>query len=246
MAPWLVAALLSGGGALLNYKIQNDAIKAQNAENQRAMAIEAANREAERTRQLAMEKLQAQEVARALTGADPAQRAAEIEAQAEAPDNEFVHSAETYNIPTLQGQKGGTAVSGDIGRLVASALARTKDMLKAQSILSAQGVGAQGVQDDLMRMGSDISTIGGHRQGSMNVSRMETSIPAARVTPSSSPIGDLLMLGGQLYGGFGGFGGFGGGPMVAPGTVGMVTPQAAAGSIFAAPSSGAFRLPAVY
>lgn len=243
MNPMLIAALLTGGGSLLNWKIQNDAVKAQNAENQKAMAMERAAREAERMRQLDMEKMQAAEVAKALTKADPAEMASKIEAEAEAPDNEFVASADMYNVPTLGGQKADSVVAGDIGKLVADALDRTKGMLKAQSVLSSQGTGIQGTQDALVRMASEIGTTASNRQGSANVARMETSIPAATVTPSSSPIGDLMMLGGMLYGGLGGFGA--GKPLMAPGTRAMVTPGMAAGNIFGAPLTGS-TLPAIY
>lgn len=200
MAPWIIAALLSGGGALVNNKIQNDAIRAQNQQNQRAVAMQAEARSAERSRQSVMERLQADEVARALMQASPDQVRQTAEAEAADPGNEIVRSAAEYNIPTLQGQRADGEVAGGIGRIVQDRLKQTRDMLAAQAILTAQGTAMQGSQDAITRMGADISTIGGNRARSAGVARMEGSVPAAEVTKSDSPLGDLMILGGKVFG----------------------------------------------
>lgn len=244
---FLIPALMGGAGAYINSRIQNQAIAAQNAENQRAMAMERAARLAESERQAVMEQLQADAVAKALFKVDPGDTAKTVEAEASDPDNAITVSAEEYNIPSLTGQSQTGVVAGEIGKLVADKLKQTKDILKAQATLSGQGTSLLGNQDALLRMAGDVQNVGRDRAGSLAASRLETSIPAARVTPSDSPIGDILMLGGQLLGGMGGFGSLAGGPLVAPGTASMVTPSMASGSIFGAPlaipSSG---LPALY
>jgi len=246
MNPLLIAALLSGGGGLINWKIQNDAIAAQNAENDRAMQMERAAREAERARQMSMESLQAEEVTRALMEIDPSKTTGDVTEEVADPGNAFATAAESYNIPSLSGQLTEGGVANSIGKLIADKLQQTRGILKAQSTLSSQGSANQGSRDDLMRMAGVLQNIGSNRRGSLDASRLETSIPAARVTPSDSPIGDLLMLGGQLYGGMGGFGFGGSSPLVAKGTQAMVSPKLAARSIFGAPLTVPSGLPAVY
>lgn len=241
MNPFLIAALLSGAGSLYNWNIQNQAINAQNRENQKAMDMERAARDAERTRQRAYESTQAEAAARALMEADPAASAEAVTEVTDTPDNEFVRSAEDYNIPALQGQETDGPVATEIGRIVADALQRTKGILKAQSILSAQGTEMGGTNDALARMAADIANTGSARRGSLAVSNLETSVPAATVTPSSSPLGDLLMLGGMVYGAKGG-NLFGNKPLAVPGMA--FGTRAAPGAVFGgAPSSG---LPAIY
>lgn len=246
MNPLLISALLTGGGALYNWKVQNDYQKGVNAENAKVMQMEQLARDAERQRQLGMEQIQAERVAKALMQANPetiAQTATE-----EAPESDIVRSAESYNLPVLTGQNEKSAVAGDIGKIVADALARSKGILKAQATLSAQDTGMRDTQDGLTRMASDIATVASNRRGSLAASQRETTIPAATVTPSSSPIGDLLLLAGMAYGGTNGklgeLFGKGASPMVAPGTARMVTPKAAAGSIFGGSISSG--LPAIY
>jgi len=236
MNPLLIAALLSGVGGLANWKIQDDAISAQNAENQRAMMREGEMRNAERLRQRNMETLQADEVARALLAADPAQTAEDVTADVEAPENAIVQAAADYNVPELQGQSADGPLAGDIGRLVADKLKQTRGILKGQATLSGQGSALQGTQDDLARMAGVLQNVGSDRRGSLAASRLETNVTPARVTPSSSPIGDLLMLGGQLYGGMGGFGSLIGSnaPLAASGTAGAlgVSPNIASAALF--------------
>jgi hypothetical protein len=204
MAPWLLAGLLTGGGALINNRIQNDAINEQNRQNQRAIQIERTAREAERARQAVMEQLQADQVAKALMAAAPQNVRQAAETAAADPGNEIVQSAEDYNIPALQGQRSEGEVAGNISRLVQDRLKQTREMLTAQAILTAQGTAMQGSQDAITRMGGEISTTGGNRSRSMGVAQMEGSVPAAEVTKSDNPLGDLMILAGKAYGGING------------------------------------------
>lgn len=200
----LISALLTGGGALINNKIQNDWIRETNAQNRKAMELERLARDVELTRQRDMEALQADTVARALVDANPANIATQAEESANDPDNKIVMAAEDYNIPTLTGQRTDGPVATEIGKMVADRLAETKDILRAQAVLTAQGTGMQGTQDGLIRMGSDLSTIGSNRRASAGVANLETNVPAADVYKSDSPLGDLLILGGKLFGGLNG------------------------------------------
>ena len=244
MSPLFLAALLSGGGALYNSKMQNDAIVAQNEQNKLAVDRASAAKEAERRRQERWEQEQFDAIDRTLREVDPGKRAADIEAATAAPENEIVQSAEDYNIPSLTGQNATGSVASEIGKIVADRLEQTKELLRAQSVLSEQGVGSMQSRNTINRMNADIGAISRDRSGSIGVNDMETSIDAATVTPSDSPIGDILLVGGQLAGGLGSLAG--GAPLSTAGTSAMVTPSAAAGSIYGAPLVLPSGLPPVY
>lgn len=203
-ATLLLSAAVSGAGGLVNAGIQNDYINEQNRQNRIAMEGERSARLAESERQRAMEDDQMAILSRALTeDVDPALLAKSVEEEVADPTNAIVTAADEYNVPMLQGQDENSPVAGRIGKIVADALETTKGILKAQSTLSEQGVALSGSQDALTRAAGDIGNIGTDRQGSLNVSRMETFVPPAQVTPSDSILGDILMLGGQAIPGFG-------------------------------------------
>jgi hypothetical protein len=197
---WLAAAALTGAGSLINNRIQNDAINEQNKQNQRAVDMQRRAADAERQRQLVMERLQADEVAKALMTAAPANVRQMAAAEAADPANETVRSAEEYNVPVLQGQRSDGEVAGNIGQIVQDRLKQTREMLTAQALLTAQGTGMQAGQDGITRMGSEISTVAGNRNRSLGVSQMEANVSPAEVTKSDSPLGDLMILGGKAYG----------------------------------------------
>lgn len=203
LEPFLISALpgiaATAAGSLVNARIQNNAIREQNRQNQIAMDRQTAATEAERGRQLAMERDQAGIIQRALAAVDPGATAARIEAQA--PASEIAQAADTYNLATLPGQMTSGASAEAIGKIVGDAVQRARGILGAQSVLSSQGTSALGRQDALTSMGSRVNTIGSNRAASAGVGRLETQIPAATVTPSDSILGDaLLMLGQGLSG----------------------------------------------
>lgn len=201
----LIGTAATLGGSLINYNIQNDAIEAQNQQNQIAMEEERQARIAEEARQSEMEALQLEAVSRALFDASPEALVSDTaEEEAVIPVEEFQSIADTYNVPALQGQTGEGIVAGQIGQIVADAVNRTRGMLGAQGKLTAQNNAFSGAQDALTRSASEIQNIGSDRSGSIAVAQKETSIPAATVTPSSSPLGDLLLIGGKLGAGIGG------------------------------------------
>lgn len=205
LEPMMLASMAaSAGGAAINARMQNQAIEAQNAQNQRAMQIEREARESESVRQKAYEASQADQVTKALFEAAPENIEEQGEAVAADETNAINQAADQYNTPSLTGQVENNDVNESIGATVSKAVARTREMLRNAATLSGQQSGLEDAFTSLGRMGSNIQTIGSNRQGSSNVSRMETRVPAATVTKSTSPVGDLLMLGGQLAGGMSG------------------------------------------
>ena len=197
-----LAASVAGSGA--NYMMQSRAVDEQNRQNRIAMDRERQAREAEVGRQRQFEGMQAEEAMRALMEAAPETQVERVAEEVVAPENRIVAAQEQYNVPVLQGQVQNQDVNDSMAATVQSAMERTRRMLQAAATLSAQGTGAAGVGDALGRMGSEISTIGSNRRGSLNAASLETSVPVAEVTRSQSPIGDLLMLGGQALAGYGG------------------------------------------
>ncbi|MDG3089224.1 hypothetical protein P7F88_25510 [Vibrio hannami] len=200
----LAAIGASTAGSLYNNKIQNDAIGEQNRQNQIALEMQQANREAEAERQAQMELEQANAVTQALFEADPTKVAEKAKAEATDPGNLITQAVEEYAAPKLEAQVANADVDADIGATIAGEMKRTRKILDAAALLSAQGTTLSGVQDALGRMSSQVQTTGSNRRGSINASRSETSIQPATVTASSSPIGDILMLSGSLGAGMAG------------------------------------------
>jgi hypothetical protein len=200
----LAGVAASVGGSVMNNRAQNQAISEQNRQNQAAMIREREAREAETGRQREFELAQAESVTRALSEADPVRTATESQRMVDEPSNQVVAAADDYNVPTLQGQVQNADVNENIGQTIAGQTARTREMLRSAALLQAQGVQNNQIANALFGMGSDVANIGSNRRGSIGVAQLETRIPAATVTRSSSPIGDLLMLGGQSLAGFGG------------------------------------------
>lgn len=197
----LLSAALPAVGALYNARMQQQYIDARNAEQQKAMAMEAQARQAEDARQRQMEQVQAQRVTDALMRAEPEQGAEQVREVAVEQPNEIRDAADTYNLTRLPGQRGSTEVSDMIARTVGEERERARGIMENRALLTGQDNWLQSLQDELVRMAGDISNEGSFRQESLGVSRMETNVPAAQVTPSASPWGDLMMLGGQALAG---------------------------------------------
>jgi hypothetical protein len=202
LAAALPGIIASAGGAFINNQIQNKAIEGQNRQNQIAMDMERTARENETERQRVFEDEQAQAVMQALQMANPETVAEDVTETA--PDSEIAGSADEMMIPFLPGQNADGDVATSIGKIINSALKESRGLLKAQSELSAQGTAFGGISDAIARMAGDVSNIGSKRNASSRVADMETFIPAAKVTPSNSIIGDALMLAGQGLAGMAG------------------------------------------
>lgn len=192
------------GGSLINSNIQNAAISEQNKQNQRALALEQAAREAEVARQRGFEQEQADLVTKALFEASPDKIAQEGEAVAANPDAPINAALDDFNTIELAGQVQNKDVNDSIGATIASRTARTRELLRNAATLSGQEDGLSDAMEALGRLGSEVQTIGSNRRGSLNVSQLETRVPTPTVTPSGSPIGDLLILGGAAAGGIAG------------------------------------------
>lgn len=197
----IAAVLASTAGSALNAKMQNDAIEEQNRQNQIAMQRERQARAEEVARQKAFEASQADEVANALFETAPEKIEKKAEELADVPDNPITSAADTYNIPVLTGQVENQDVDENIGMTISKATERTRQMLRSAALLAGQGSGFNDAAQALGRMGSEVQTIGSNRRASGAVAGMETNVPAAVVSRSASPVGDLLMLGGSLGGG---------------------------------------------
>lgn len=189
----------SGAGALYNRNVQNEYVAETNNQNKIQMAREAEATEAERQRQLALEQQQAQAVTEAILRADPGRTAEKVAIGA--PASEVAAIPDDYSAPVLQGQVGDSDSAATIGEIIKASTDRLRKVLTSASVLTDQDTALRGVGDDLIRMSGNIQTIGSNRQGSLNASAKERSIPAATVERNMTPIGDLLMLGGQAVAG---------------------------------------------
>lgn len=106
---------------------------------------------------------------------------------------------------------------------------KNRDQIKALAELSAMGRTAGLNQIALQGSADKFSTIGGFQRGSQGVSNQEQSILPAQVTPGSTTLGDIMVLGGSLMAlgsGSGFFKGMGGkGPINLTGKPFVPTPK---------------------
>lgn len=194
LATILASTAASAGGAFINNQIQNDAVERQNRENQRAAEQANLARSQEAARQMQLERQQADEVAKALTKANPETALMAAQTVAEAPTNEI--ATPVYNEAVIDPVHNQVVARQAAPREVERRSA-TQERMDAMALLSALD-GQFGLTGDaIQRAGSNIQTLGGYRQGSLNANAAETAYRPATVTPSSSMIGDLLLLGGQ-------------------------------------------------
>lgn len=194
-----VAALAAlTGGTLYNADTQNQAVSEQNKQNRIQMETQRQARARETQRQMDMEQQQAAAVTKALFDAAPEKVIEAGEAAKADPLNPIVAAAEEYNVPALQGQVANQDVNENIGTTVRRAMTRTRGMLENAAVLSGQNEAFTKAVQSLGRMGSEVQTIGSNRAGSSRTAGLETSIPAATVTKSNNPTGDLMILAGSL------------------------------------------------
>lgn len=205
LGPTLMAAApgtaMAAAGALYNNKLQNDAIRAQNQQTQRVIEMERAAREAEKMRQNQWADQQSSRAMSAADRVDPTAVAGRITERVASPDNEIVAAADNYALPTLQGQIVNSDTGKAIGQSVSDAVSRATDLLKAYATMSEGRTTMGESQDELTRMGTENNLIGSMRSNSAQIAQMESMLPVPTVTPGSSILGDLLLLGGQAVAG---------------------------------------------
>lgn len=197
------SAVLPAVGAIYNANTQNRAIEAQSRANRDAMEMDRAARAAESERQLAMEADQIRSVQEAMQQANPASIADRVAQQTQG-ETDFTRAADETAILALPGQAASGKVGEKMGSIVGSALEQTRNMLRAQSVLSAQGGEFSGVSQALQRMSQDIGNVGANRSRSAGVAQLEGRNPPAQVTPSQSILGDALIAAGKGVGQFAG------------------------------------------
>ncbi len=206
-APAMAAAIpgtaMAAAGALYNNKLQNDAIRRQNEETQRVIEMQRSAQEAERARQDVWADQQSSRAMSALDMVNPTATAGRIDERVAAPDNAIVNAADNYALPTLQGQITDSPTGKQIGQSVEQAVSRATDLLKAYSTLSEGRTTMGENQDELVRMGTENALTGSARQNSAAIAGQEAMLPVPTVTPGSSILGDLLLLGGQALAGVG-------------------------------------------
>lgn len=200
-----IAGILSSiAGAKHNADIRNQAIESQNAENEKAMALEREMREAEEARQLAFEQQQMADIMNAATIANPENIKTASDDAASDTMNKIIMAAHDYNTPSLPGQVENEDVTATIGQIVNDRAKTTRKMLQAQAKLTAQGTSMSDILQAIAGTANDVATTASYRRGSGQVAQRETNIPAATVRPAESFVGDLaLLIGKGAAGGFG-------------------------------------------
>jgi hypothetical protein len=194
----------STGGAMMNANSQNRAIEETNQQNRKAQEINAQARQQEAERQRVMEEQQAADVAKALFEADPAAALLRAQDTVRAPTNEITQAAAAYNEDPAPQRIENASVNAAAKPYQKESRARTNTVAEAIAMLSAIGGEFSGANNQIDRAGGRISTTGVNRRASAGVAQREAGIPAADVTAGDSPIGDILILGGQLASGIGG------------------------------------------
>lgn len=186
--------LLSGGGALVNAREQNNYVNAVNRENNRAVDYARQMKEAERTRQ--------EQYSKEATGLfDKSLADSSVDSytnQMGASEDSFLDTYDTQKPLLTEGmylsgqQNANSEIQSEIAKRTANATAdaraRAANLAKLTGYgvaNSAQGVGVQSANDQ-------IRTLQGLRQGSLGVNRLETSVPAADVQFRSNGVGDIM------------------------------------------------------
>jgi hypothetical protein len=112
--------------------------------------------------------------------------------------SETANIAADYTVPVLQGQITDGESAKGIGEIITGATERLRKVLGSAASLTEMAKQGAGNGDAISGMQRVIQNIGSSRQGSLNASRLETNVPAATVTANESPLGDILMAGGQI------------------------------------------------
>ncbi len=201
-----VSAVLSGAGGLFNQSTGDKAIRAQNRENEEAVRVSQQAAEAERVRQRRLEEESTASLNRALAGTAETAAGSGQEAETTAALNEAnAQVTPDLTISALPGQiSGDTELAKIIAGEINQSSQRVGTQVKGLNTLAGLQSAFGGLGDLFSGTGSAIQSTNLNRRASLDVSGLETGIPAARVTPGSSLFGDLLTLAGQGIGVAGG------------------------------------------
>lgn len=234
-------ALLSAGGQFYNSRSQAKAIARQQQADQDARDRSRLAQDAERMRQLRLEERSFAEQQRGVEQATPEALTAETNTEAAVRGDEAVAGLDDFTVSRLSGQSLDTDVGRAIGATVNAAAKTAQDRLRALARLGAGSAAFGNLGDTIQAGNARIGTINSGRRASAGVAQQEMNIPAARVTPSSSPLGDILTgVGSLVSAGAGGLSGSVDG-------LGMVNgkfdPSVAAGDLFYSRPYGAVPLP---
>lgn len=196
-AQMLVPIALSAAGSFINNRIQAKAAQAQFDEQNKAAQMAQEAREAERTRQRAIDEDSYAEILTTMQDVDPSKRAEAARTEAAAPDNSVQQAARRYAPLAKATDEGGEVLGDGAGRLT-DRLDRTKKMVDALALLNAQGVTSSSAADRLSRFGANLTNDNSEARRSASVADYEASVPVPQVTASSSPVGDLMLAAGQI------------------------------------------------
>lgn len=219
-APLLIAsAVLSAGAAAIKYKKQREAEKANEKAQKRWLEYQ------ERARARAMEdettdRRQAWERANELMEANTEEsRMAAIDAGAEELENQYADTSGVNDIMNedirASGQEKGR--SGNFDVALASELSKaTGDVRKRLQALARAGgygyAGMGGMIDNAQRGAvEDISEINARREGTLDVLAAHRAVQPEMFVPGSSPLADIMQVGGAITGAMAGAGYGGGG-----------------------------------
>ena len=205
LAVSLISGALSFGGGLIQQSTQNKAITAQNRANQDAVLASQLAADQERLRQRRFEDESTASLSRALEGSAETAEGTGREAETRTlldEANERVRPGLT--VSALPGQlSGDTELAQIIAGEINKSASRVGTQVKGLNTLAGLQSGFGSLSDLFSGTGSAIQTTNLNRRASLDVSGLETSIPAGKVTPGSGLFGDLLTLAGQGLGTFG-------------------------------------------
>lgn len=210
--PLALAALVggtaaSGIGAKMNSDAQNAAIEANNAlQKQNVDAVNLAQIE-ETERQNAMEEEQMARITEALVDANPAAVRERVERMTRSPESPAPKPT-SYNRPQTTARS--TYKNADVDRAAAGYVDKkastTEGIVDALERMTAFNTDFSTQSGNIAQIMSDNATTGLKRRGSANAHAMEARRVPGVATPSTSPIGDILILGGKAASGYGGKG----------------------------------------
>lgn len=195
---------LQAAGGAIKGREQADYVNAVNAENAKARRISEQARREEQARQARYDQQADVTFADALGNMSRTQGDAQTSDAAAAFLTDFDNASRTDAGQTgflLSGQDASNAdVKGWIAKEANKAATDARSRIAALATLTGQGAASRARGRDLQTAGDQFNTLSGLRNGSLQVSQMERSIPRAQVTAGSGALGDVLMGAGALAG----------------------------------------------
>ncbi len=202
----IAAAFLTAAGSIQQQRTASKAVNAQNKANREAVRVSQQAADAERLRQRRLEEESSASLSRALTGtAETAEGTGQEAETVAALDEANARVTPDLTVSSLPGQiSGDTELAKIIAGEINESSKRVGTQVKGLNTLAGLQSAFGGLGDLFGSTGSAIQTTNSKRRASLDVSGLETGIPAASVRPGSSLPGDLLKLAGTLVGVFGG------------------------------------------